>query len=129
MCSLSRFQEHYFITHIQVVLYPLSILLADVVARRCTNSLFGMWCSGPVRQLEHFCYRSPTQCCVYAVRLAAFASGIGFAGYHKLFARHLGLNVTSDKMFHRVIEEAYPHITEMLDEICNLGKAEMKSSM
>ena len=46
---------------------------------------------------------------------------------HKLFGRHLGMNVTTDKMFHRVIEEAYPHITDMLDEVCELGKEEMKS--
>ena len=52
----------------------------------------------------------------YAICIAAFASGIGFAGYHKLFGRHLGINVTTDKMFHKVIEEAYPHITEMLNE-------------
>ena len=63
----------------------------------------------------------------YAIRIAAFASGIGFAGYHKLFGRHLGMNVTTDKMFHRVIEEAYPHITAMLHEACELGKEEMKS--
>ena len=29
-------------------------------------------------------------------------------------------------MFHQVIEEAYPHIIEMLDEICEDGKEEMK---
>ena len=63
----------------------------------------------------------------YAIRIAAFASGIGFTGYHKLFGHHLGMNVTTDKMFHRAIEEAYPHITAMLDEVCELGKEEMKS--
>ena len=63
----------------------------------------------------------------YALRIAAFASGISFAGYHKLFARHLGMSVATDKIFHRVIEEAYPHITEMLDEVCELGKEEMKA--
>ena len=63
----------------------------------------------------------------YALRLAAFASGVGFAGYHKLFGRLLGMKVTSDKMFSRVIEEAFPHITEMLDEVCKLGKQEMQS--
>ncbi len=64
----------------------------------------------------------------YAVRIAAFASGIGFSGYHKLFGHHLGMSVTTDKMFHRVIEEAYPHITEMLDDVCELGKQEMTGS-
>lgn len=62
----------------------------------------------------------------YALRLAAFASGIGFSGYHKLFGRYLGMEATSGKMFHRVIEEAYPHITDMLDEICELAKQDMK---
>lgn len=63
----------------------------------------------------------------YALRLAAFASGIGFAGYHNLFGRYLGMKVTTDKMFHKVIEEAYPVITEMLDEVCEMGKEEMKN--
>ena len=63
----------------------------------------------------------------YAIHIAAFASGIGFAGYHKLFGHHFGMHVTTDKMFRKAIEEAYPHITEMLDEVCELGKEEMKS--
>lgn len=63
----------------------------------------------------------------YALRLSSFASGIGYAGYHKLFSRNLGMSVTSARMFHRVIEEAYPHITTMLDSICELGKREMKA--
>jgi len=63
----------------------------------------------------------------YALRLASFASGIDFAGYHKLFGRHLGMNVIMDKMFHRVIEDAYPVITEMLDEVCEMGKEKMKN--
>ena len=63
----------------------------------------------------------------YALRVAAFASGIGFAGYHKLFGRHLRMSVTSGTMVHRVIEEVYPHIIEMLDEVCELGKDDMKA--
>ena len=51
----------------------------------------------------------------YALRVAAFASGIGFAGYHKLFGRYLGMTVTSGTMFNRVIEEVYPHSIEMLE--------------
>ena len=61
----------------------------------------------------------------YALRLSAFASGIGFAGYHKLFSRHLGMSPTTPKMFHRVIQEAHPHITAILDDICEEGKKEM----
>ena len=51
----------------------------------------------------------------YALRVAAFASGIGFAGYHKPFGCHLRMSVTSGTMFHRLIEEVYPHIIEMLE--------------
>ena len=36
------------------------------------------------------------------------------------------MDVTSDKMFIRVIHEMYPHIKEILDDICELGKQEMK---
>ena len=63
----------------------------------------------------------------YRLHIAAFASGIGFAGYHKLFGRHLGMSIIINKMFYRVIEEAYPHITAMLDNICEMGKDEMKA--
>ena len=63
----------------------------------------------------------------YALRLSAFASVIGFAGYHKLFGRHLGMSTTSNTMFHRIIEESYLHITEMLDEVCEIGKEEMQA--
>ena len=35
------------------------------------------------------------------------------------------MSSTTPKMFHRVILEAYPHITAMLDGICEEGKKEM----
>ena len=63
----------------------------------------------------------------YALHLATFISGIGSAAYHKLFGRSLGMYTTTPKMFYRVIEEAFPHITEMLNEVCELGKVEMMS--
>ena len=63
----------------------------------------------------------------YALRLAAFASGIGYAGYHRVFSSYLGMFVTSDKMFNRVIKEALPHITDMFDDISMLDKEEMRS--
>lgn len=63
----------------------------------------------------------------YALRVAAFASGIGFAAYHKLFGCHIGMSVTTGTVFHRVIEEVYPHIMEMLGEVCELGKDNMNA--
>ncbi len=62
-----------------------------------------------------------------ALRLASFISGIGFACYHKLFQRHLSMNAVTDKYFYRVIEMAYPHVVDILDEVCELGKIQMKN--
>ena len=62
-----------------------------------------------------------------ALRLAAFISGIGFAGYHKLLKRHLGMHVVSDSSFNTVIEIAHPHIRDILEELCELGKEDMKA--
>ena len=45
-----------------------------------------------------------------SLRLASFLSGIGYAGYQKLFQHHLGLHAVSWKGFHDVIEMVYPHI-------------------
>ena len=36
------------------------------------------------------------------------------------------MGIATNKVFDRVIQEAYSHITEMLD-VCELGKNEMKS--
>ncbi len=57
-----------------------------------------------------------------SMRLAAFIAGIGFAGYHKMFKRYLGIHSVTDKQFVAVIELAYPHVKDMLDEICEMGK-------
>ena len=60
-----------------------------------------------------------------ALRLAAFLAGIGFSGYHNLFARYLGIAVVTNKYYDRVIELAFPHIKNILDEVCEDGKVEM----
>ena len=74
------------------------------------------------------CKQAPRHTVVsLALRLAAFLAGIGFAGYHNLFARYLGMAAVSDKNFNRVVEMAYPHIKDILDEICEEAKMEMKS--
>ena len=62
-----------------------------------------------------------------ALRLATFISGIGFAGYHTLLKRYLGMNAVCDKQFIAVIHLAYPHIKDILDEVCEEAKVEMKS--
>lgn len=62
-----------------------------------------------------------------ALRLAAFLAGIGFSGYHRLFGRYLGIPVITDKYFYQVIELAFPHIENILDEICESAKSDMKA--
>lgn len=62
-----------------------------------------------------------------ALRLAAFLSGMGFRGYHKLLKRYLGIHAVTNKHFSHVIEMAYPHIKDILDGMCDLAKADMKS--
>ena len=51
--------------------------------------------------------------------------GIGFTGYHKLLKRYLGMHAVAGTNFFSVIEMAYPHVRDILDETCELGK-EMK---
>ena len=96
------------------------------------STIVNIACSGCTHQLQFSSSSMSTtesrrNIASYALRLASFASGIGFAGYHKLFGRNLGMSVTSPRMFHRVIEDAYPHISDMLDTICEIGKDEMKA--
>ena len=62
-----------------------------------------------------------------SLRVAALISGIGFAGYDKLFKRHLGMHTVTDKQFYATIEMCSPHVKDMLDEICEIGKDEMKA--
>ena len=62
-----------------------------------------------------------------SLRVAALISGIGFAGYDKLFKRHLGMHTITDKQFYATIEMCSPHVKDMLDEICEIGKDEMKA--
>ena len=118
-------------THNLYLFYCIGHLVTTghAVTGRGGSAVVHIACSGCGKQ-HHFASSSMSetelQCSTvsYSLRLAAFASGIGFAGYHKLFASFLGMNATSDKMFHQVIEEAYPHITSILNEVCEMGKTD-----
>ena len=63
-----------------------------------------------------------------ALPLAFFTSGHGYASYRKTLGTGLGLGVTSEKPFLEVIDCALPHIKNMLDEICDDAKQNMKLS-
>ena len=61
-----------------------------------------------------------------ALSLAFFISGHGYAAYQKTLAKGLGLGVTSDKPFLEVIELALPYVKDILDEMCDDAKHQMK---
>ena len=62
-----------------------------------------------------------------ALSLAFFISGHGYASYRKTLGRGLGLGILSDKPFLEVIDLAFPHIKEILDEMCEEEKEHMKA--
>ena len=61
-----------------------------------------------------------------ALSLAYFISGHGYAGYRKTLGRGLRIGVTSEKPFLEGMGLALPHIKEMLDEMCDDAKHQMK---
>jgi hypothetical protein len=61
-----------------------------------------------------------------ALCLAFFISGNGYASYRKTFGRGLGLGIVSEKPFLQVIDFAFPVIKEILDEVCDDVKHQMK---
>ena len=60
------------------------------------------------------------------LRLATFIMGMGFTGYHKLLMRYLGMHAVAGTNFFSVIEMAYPHVQDIIDDMCDLGKEETK---
>ena len=62
-----------------------------------------------------------------ALSLAFFISGHGYASYRKTLGKGLGLGVLSDKPFLEAIDLAFPHIRDILDEMCEDEKNYMKA--
>lgn len=58
--------------------------------------------------------------------LAFFVSGHGYASYRKTLGKGLGLGIVSEKPFLEIIDLAFPHIKEVLDEMCDDAKRQMK---
>lgn len=58
-------------------------------------SLLRQWATTPVHKFYLWNHRVSPQCHTF-----------GYAGYHKMLGRFLGINTTTDKMFHQVIEES-----------------------
>jgi hypothetical protein len=61
-----------------------------------------------------------------ALSLAFFVSGNGYASYRKTLGKGLGLGIVSEKPFLEVIDLAFPFIKDILDELCDDAKHQMK---
>lgn len=62
-----------------------------------------------------------------ALAVAFVISGHGFAKFQKSLQQYLGISVISKNRFYEVIKLIYPHITDILNEMCNDAKEEMKN--
>lgn len=63
----------------------------------------------------------------FALSLSFFISGQGYASYPKTLGKGLGLGVVSEKPFLEVVDLALPYIKEILEELCEDAKLQMKS--
>ena len=63
----------------------------------------------------------------YAVRTYFFIGGHGYGSYRKTMGRGLGLGVISDKPLLDVIDLAFPHIRDILDQMCEKEKEYIKA--
>ena len=86
----------------------------------------GCWTTEIDYKSSQLAQNSRRQIVSLALSLAFFISGHGYASYRKTLGRSLGLGVTSEKPFLEVIDLALPHIKDMLDEMCDDAKHQMK---
>lgn len=86
----------------------------------------GCWTTATDYRSSYLAQDSRRQIVSLALSLAFFISGHGYAGYRKTLGRGLGLGITSEKPYLEVIDLTLPHIKDMLDEMCNDAKDQMK---
>ena len=87
----------------------------------------GCWQETINYQSSYLAQESRRQLVSLALSLAFFISGHGYGSYRKMMGRGLGLGVISDKPFLDVINLAFPHIRDILDEMCEQEKEYMKA--
>ena len=61
-----------------------------------------------------------------ALALAFFLSGHGFANFNRTLRQYLGILCISKNRYYDVIKLAYPHLKDILDEMCEEGKKNMQ---
>lgn len=62
-----------------------------------------------------------------ALAVAFFLSGHGFANFNRTLRQYLGISCISKKRYYDVIKLAYPHIKDILDELCEKEKKTCKN--
>lgn len=62
-----------------------------------------------------------------ALAVAFFLSGHGFANVNRTLRQYLGISCISKNIYYDVIKLAYPHIKDILDEMCEEGKKTCKN--
>ncbi|XP_020617975.1 uncharacterized protein LOC110055892 [Orbicella faveolata] len=87
----------------------------------------GCWQETINYQSSHLALESQHQLVSLALSVAFFISGHGYESYRKTMGRGLGWGVISDKLFLDVIDLAFPHIRDILDEMCEKEKEYMKA--
>ena len=61
-----------------------------------------------------------------ALGVAFFISGHGFAKFEKTLKQFLGISCVSKKKYYDIVKLVYPHISAILDEMCEEKKNRMK---
>lgn len=89
-------------------------------------SCSGCWLTTIDYKSSQLALDSRRQIVSLALSLAFFISSHGYASYSKTLGKGLGLVVTSEKPFLEVIDLALPHIKEILDEMCDDAKHQVK---
>lgn len=87
----------------------------------------GCWESEVPYKSSQLADESRRQMVSLALSLAFIISGHGYASYRKTLGKGLGLGVVSEKPYLQVIGLALPYIKEILDEMCEEGKDQMRN--
>ena len=61
-----------------------------------------------------------------ALALSFFLSGHGFANFNRTLRQYLGISCISKNRYYDVIKLAYPHLKDILDEMCEEEKKNMQ---
>ena len=87
----------------------------------------GCWIEELTYQSSQLASESRRQMASLALCLAFFISGHGFAAYRKTLGKGLGLGVVTENPYLKIVGLALPYIKEILDEMCEEAKEQMRS--